>query len=107
MSAPKTAAAKAVTRPVGERAPESAKRPHPKKNAKREPHNSARGKPNEMSAAPEKLAADMGRALAGGRSDALPLEAVQALMAAACRSYSAQVEARGNFPPLAARSPVT
>ena len=28
-------------------------------------------------------------------------------MAAACRSYSAQVEASGNFPPLAARSRVT
>jgi len=107
MSAPKTAAAKAARRPVGERAPESAKRTHPKKNAKLEPTKSARGKTNEMSAAAEKLAADIGRALAEGRSDALTLEAVQALMAAACRSYSAQVEARGNFPPLAARSPVT
>jgi hypothetical protein len=28
-------------------------------------------------------------------------------MAAACRSYSAQVEAGGTFPPLAARSRVT
>src|SRR5262249_61635048 len=96
MSAPKTAAAKAVTRPVGERAPESAKRPHPKKNAKLEPTKSARGKTNEMSAAAEKLAADIGRALAEGRSDALAREAVQALMAPACRSYSAELEADVN-----------
>src|SRR5262249_46535092 len=106
MSAPKTAAAKAATRPLGGRAPESAKRTHPKKNAKLAPTKSARGKINEMSGAAEKLAADIGRALAQGRSDVLTLEAIQALMAAACRSYSAQVEARGDFPPLAADSPV-
>ena len=35
------------------------------------------------------------------------MDAIQALMAAACRSYSAQVEAGGSFPPLADRSRVT
>jgi hypothetical protein len=35
------------------------------------------------------------------------MDAIQALMAAACRSYSAQVEAGDSFPPLAERSRVT
>jgi hypothetical protein len=60
-----------------------------------------------LSAAAEKVAADIGRALAEGRADALTADAIQALMAAACRSYSARLEAAGEFPPLAARSPVT
>ena len=34
-------------------------------------------------------------------------EALQALMAAVCRSYSARIEAGGSFPPLANRSRVT
>jgi hypothetical protein len=61
----------------------------------------------DISAAASRLAADIGRALAEGRADALTAEAIQALMAAACRSYSARVEAMGDFPPLAARSLVT
>jgi hypothetical protein len=61
----------------------------------------------DISAAAEKVAADIGRALAEGRVDAVSAEAIQALMAAACRSYSARVEARGDFPPLTARSLVT
>jgi hypothetical protein len=60
-----------------------------------------------LSAAAEKVAADIGRALASGRVDALTAEAIQALMAAACRSYSARIETAGDFPPLAARSLVT
>jgi hypothetical protein len=58
----------------------------------------------DISAAAEKVAADIGRALAEGRADALSAQAIQALMAAACRSYSARVEAMGDFPPLGARS---
>jgi hypothetical protein len=60
----------------------------------------------DISAAAEKVAADIGRALAEGR-DVLTDEAIQALMAAACRSYSARVEATGDFPPLGARSLVS
>jgi hypothetical protein len=70
----------------------------------REPASDAAG---DLSAAAEKVAADIGRALAEGRPDALSTEAIQALMAAACRSYSARVEAVGDFPPLAARSLVS
>jgi len=61
----------------------------------------------DISAAAEQVAADIDRALMEGHADVLTAEAVQALMAAACRSYSARVEAMGAFPPLAARSPVT
>jgi hypothetical protein len=61
----------------------------------------------DLSAAAEKVAADIGRALAEGRADALSAEAIQALMAATCRSYAARVEAAGNFPPLAPRSLVS
>jgi hypothetical protein len=61
----------------------------------------------DISDAAEKVAADIGRALAEGRTNALSAEAIQALMAAACLSYSARVEAMGAFPPLAAPSRVT
>jgi enoyl-[acyl-carrier-protein] reductase (NADH) len=67
----------------------------------------AGGADGDLSAAARKIAADIGRALAEGRTDALSAEAIQALMAAACRSYAARVEATGNFSPLAARSLVT
>jgi hypothetical protein len=50
---------------------------------------------------------DIDRALNEGRTDLLSEEALQALMAAVCRSYSAQIEAGGSFPPLASRSRVT
>jgi hypothetical protein len=107
MSVRKTVAAKVATKPVGKRAPEPAKRAHPGKDAKPPPTESAPATINDVSTAAEKLAADVECALADGRSDVLTLEAIQALMAAACRSYSARVEASGNFPPLAARSRVT
>ena len=53
------------------------------------------------------LAGDIDRALNEGRIDILNEAAVQALMAVACRSYSAQIEAGGGFLPLAERSRVT
>jgi hypothetical protein len=62
---------------------------------------------SEISAAASRLAADIGLALSEGRTDALSEEAIQALMAAACRCYSARVEAMGDFPALAARSLVS
>jgi hypothetical protein len=62
---------------------------------------------NDASAAAMKIAADIDRALARGETDLLSTDAIQALMAAACRTYAARVEAQGQFPPLAARSRVT
>jgi hypothetical protein len=55
----------------------------------------------------KQLAADIDRALAEGRTDLLSTDALQALIAAVCRSYAAQVEAGGTFGPLADRSRVT
>lgn len=62
---------------------------------------------SDLSAAANKVAADISRALARGDVDTLSEEAIQALMAAACRSYAARVEAGGDFAALAARSLVT
>jgi hypothetical protein len=53
------------------------------------------------------LAGDIDRALNEGRTDILSEAAVQALMAAACRSYSAQIEGGGSYLPLSDRSRVT
>ncbi len=107
MSARKVAAVKVATKPIAKLAPEPTKRTNAKKAAKPPSAKSAPGTIENVSAAAEKLAADIDRALAEGRTDVLTTHAIQALMAAACRSYSALVEAGGNFPPLAARSRVT
>jgi hypothetical protein len=107
MSVRKTVAAKVATKPISKLAPEPTKRTHAKKVAKPPPVKSAPDALEDVSAAAEKLAADIDRALGEGRTDLLTAEAIQALMAAACRSYAAQVEAGRNFPPLAARSRVT
>jgi hypothetical protein len=110
MSARKAAAAKLPAKPPAKPSPRS-------KSAT--PRKSLTGKPPSNPAKPEaspeadasiqakKLAADIDRALAQGQVDLLSADAVQALMAAACRSYSAQIEAGGSFPPLAERSRVT
>lgn len=57
---------------------------------------------NDASASAEakRLAADMERALAGGQLDLLDLPALQALMAATCRTYAAKVEAGEEILPL-------
>jgi hypothetical protein len=107
MSARKIAAVTVAAKPVAKLAPEPTKRTNAKKAAKPPPTKSAPGSIENVSAAAEKLAADIDRALAEGRTDVLAIDAIQALMAAACRSYAAQVEAGGNFPPLAAGSRVT
>jgi len=107
MSVRKTAAAKVATKPTAKLAPAPAKRTNAKKAAKPPSTKSASGAIQNLSAAAEQLAVEVDRALAEGRTDVLTPDAIQALMAAACRSYSAQVEASGNFPLLAARSRVT
>ncbi len=59
------------------------------------------------SAAAARLAADIERGLKGGQPNVLSPEAVQALMAAVCKSYAAQLEAGDDFLPLGQRSGVT
>jgi hypothetical protein len=52
----------------------------------------AKAEPGSAVAAAEALAADIQRALAAGNLDVLTPQALQTLMTAACRLYSAQVE---------------
>jgi hypothetical protein len=60
----------------------------------------AKTKSNDLSEAALQLAAQVERSLAAGETDALSEEALQALMAAACNLYSAQVEAGQQHLPL-------
>jgi hypothetical protein len=60
-----------------------------------------------LSADATALAATLERALAAGRTDALSDEALQALMAALCRTYGAQIEAGREVLPLKDRMSVT
>jgi len=110
MSARKTVGATVAAKPAGKgAAPTPAKRISVKKVAvaKPAPAKLAPHAAGDASVAAKKLAADIDRALAQGQTDPLTVDAIQALMEAACRSYSAQVEAGGIFPPLADRSRVT
>jgi hypothetical protein len=59
---------------------------------------------NDVSAAALRLAAEVERGLAAGTIDVLSPQAVQALMAAACNVYSAQVEAGQQYVPLKPQS---
>ena len=54
----------------------------------------------ERSAEAARLAADLDHALAEGRLDVITPEALQAVIAAVCRIYSAHVEAGNQFLPL-------
>ena len=53
------------------------------------------------------LAAEVERSLADGRLDLLTAQALQALMAAACKAYAAQIEAGNPVAALAQRTTVT
>jgi hypothetical protein len=66
----------------------------------------ARGLPavGEQTAEVTRLAAEIDRSLASGKVDVLSPESVQKLMTAICRLYSAQIEAGGDFLPVASRS---
>jgi hypothetical protein len=57
-----------------------------------------------VSSAALRLAADVERGLAAGSIDVLTPQAVQALMAAACNVYSAQVEAGRQYVPIKPQS---
>jgi hypothetical protein len=63
--------------------------------------------PNGGSAQAKRLAAELERALASGRRDLLSTEALQALMAAVCKTYAAQVDAGEQILPLPQRGGAT
>src|SRR5262249_49631500 len=59
------------------------------------------------SAQAKRLAAELERALASGRRDVLSTDALQALMAAVCKTYAAQIDAGEQLLPLPARGGAT
>jgi hypothetical protein len=105
MSSPRTAK---IVRRAAVRTPPSAK---PAKSAeRRQAASKPAGKTVERhgsSVQAKRLAAELERALAGGRRDALSTEALQALMAAACKTYAAQIEAGEQLLPLPERGGAT
>ncbi len=94
MSSPKTAAAK------------TARRPKLVTRTAAKPVEKAVNGAN-ASAEATRLAAEIERALASGRRDVLSADALQALMAAVCKTYAAQVEAGEPLLPLAQRGGAT
>jgi hypothetical protein len=108
MSSPKTAAGKSVRRP---RSRSAAKRVQPavKRSESHRAAKPAGGPANggTGSAQATRLAAEIERALAGGRRDVLSKEALQALMAAVCKTYAAHVEAGEELLPLPQRGGAT
>jgi hypothetical protein len=102
MSSRKAAATKA---PVVRAAPS---RPVSKPAGKTAPASASKTAPNgATSQDATQLAAAIERDLREGRSDTLTPQAFQSLMAAMCKSYSAQQEAGSNYLPLGDRNAVS
>ncbi len=108
MSSPRTAAAKTAGKPAGKTSKtvhKAAPRAKPPVPPAAKPAKA--GAPATASADATRLAADIERSLADGRLDLLSPPALQALMAAACKAYAAQVEAGNPMAALAQRTTVT
>jgi hypothetical protein len=117
MSSPKAAAAKAASKT--NKTMKAVHKTVPKEAHKRAHKTAARAKPPAAKPAPKgaagatasaeatRLAADIERSLADGRIDMLSPQALQALMAAACKAYAAQIEAGNPMAALAQRTTVT
>ncbi len=111
MSSPRAAAAKVAHKTAHRTAQKAApkarrgKPPAAKPNAKIAP--AAAASAATASAQATRLAAEIERGLADGRIDLLSAPALQALMAAACKAYAAQVEAGNPMAALAQRTTVT
>ena len=76
------------------------RQPAPAKSAQQEPAS-------DLSAAAIKLATTIERTLANGDRDGLTDKALQALMAALCKTYAAQIEAGQDLLPFGPRSGVS
>jgi hypothetical protein len=101
MSSPKTAAAKAARRPKPPATPAARlvrAKPAPALPAVEPERKAANGGAGSQEA--KRLAAEIEHALASGQRDVLSTEALQALMAAVCKTYAAQVEAGVDLLPL-------
>jgi hypothetical protein len=103
MSSPRTAAAKATKTPH-----KTAHKPAPRAKPIAKPAKTAdTASADAASADAMRLAADIELSLAQGRIDMLTPPALQALMAAACKAYAAQIEAGNPMAALAQRTTVT
>jgi phage I-like protein len=100
MSSPRTAAAKTAGKSSNKAAPRA--KPPVRPAAK-----PAKAASPTAPADATRLAAGIERGLADGRLDMLSPEALQALMAATCKAYAAQVEAGNPVSALAQRTTVT
>ena len=89
MSSPKRAAKPAARRANGKRGGKTAPR-----------RQTATAKPNGASAEAKRLAAALERSIAEGELDLVSADALQKLIAAACRLYSARSEAGEQFTPV-------
>jgi len=114
MSSPRTAAAKTASKTAHKSTPKTAPRAkqavRPIAKPAAEPAAAASAVETASataSAQATRLAADIERGLADGRVDLLTPPALQALMAAACKAYAAQVEAGNPMAALAQRTTVT
>ena len=101
MSSPKAAAAKAARRPNVSAKPKAATaKPVAVKPAAAKPVAAKAAAGDGLSADAIRMAAEIEREFAK-RDDAISVEAMQALMGALCRVYSAQVENGAKFTPIA------
>jgi hypothetical protein len=110
MSSPRTAAAKNPQKTPQKTAHKAAPRAKPPARPGAKPVAKPAAKiagDAAASAQATQLAADIERGLADGRIDLLTPQALQALMAAACKAYAAQIEAGNPMAALAQRTTVT
>jgi hypothetical protein len=112
MSSPRTAAAKTASKTAPKSTPKTAPRAKPAVRPIAKPvaepaATTSAVETASASAQATRLAAEIERGLADGRVDLLTAPALQALMAAACKAYAAQVEAGNPMAALAPRTTVT
>jgi phage I-like protein len=111
MSSPRTAAAKVPSKtalkPPSKTAPKTASKAAPRIKPPARPVAKPAATNTDASAEATSLAADIECSLANGRIDTLTPQALQALMAAICKAYAAQIEAGNPIAALAQRTTVT
>jgi hypothetical protein len=107
MSSPKAAATKVRSAQAHGAVKRAQAQPAPKPSRVARAAKLPRKDDNDVSAEAKRLAAEIERALASGQRDVLSTPALQALMAAACKSYAARVDAGEEVLPLPQRGGAT
>jgi phage I-like protein len=107
MSSPRTATAKIPSKTAPKPPSKTAPKAAPPTKPPARPVAKPAATNTTASADATRLAADIERSLADGRLDTLTPQALQALMAATCKAYAAQIEAGNPIAALAQRTTVT